>query len=468
MADAGRPPRGPKQPFRPASLLRTAMTRSAQTDPQPTGGFKQPFLPANDPRPANTKRRRGRNYTPVSWEAYFDREHSVPVPGSNSIFHVYEKFASNRPQPSHALGGPVVPPPGSGAGGGGSWPPPTPFVTPTHTPTLSPSTAAAESGVDCEEEDAGLPPAPVVLMLHGGGHSALSWAVFSQQLANRYRTRLLAMDLRGHGKSTTDDDEDLSRDTLCDDVAAVVRQLLGPDPPPIALVGHSLGGAIAVHVAHAGLLPALAALVVIDVVEGSAMDALSGMVRFLRSRPQSFDTVERAVEWSVRSGQLRNVEAARVSMPPQLVAVAKQTAAKHHAGTILTGAIMEEDEEGSEEAATNPCGDTPTHPPTTQAAPPLAATPSTYTWKVDLEKSEPHWRGWFQGLSQRFLAVPVPKLLLLAGIERLDTELTIGQMQGKFQMGLVGNTGHSVHEDAPERAAQLVSDFFARMRVFGH
>ena len=39
--------------------------------------------------------------------------------------------------------------------------------------------------------------------------------------------------------------------------------------------------------------------------------------------------------------------------------------------------------------------------------------------------------GWFQGLSEKFLACECPKMLLLAGVDRLDKELTIGQMQGE-------------------------------------
>lgn len=40
----------------------------------------------------------------------------------------------------------------------------------------------------------------------------------------------------------------------------------------------SMGGALAVRVAERGNVPNLVGLVVIDVVEGSAMEALSGMV----------------------------------------------------------------------------------------------------------------------------------------------------------------------------------------------
>lgn len=52
-------------------------------------------------------------------------------------------------------------------------------------------------------------------------------------------------------------------------------------------------------------------------------------------------------------------------------------------------------------------------------------------WRIDLAKSEKFWTGWFQGLSQKFLDLRVPKLLLLASIDGLDRTLTVGQMQGK-------------------------------------
>ena len=35
------------------------------------------------------------------------------------------------------------------------------------------------------------------------------------------------------------------------------------------------------------------------------------------------------------------------------------------------------------------------------------------------------------------------------GVDRLDRDLTIGQMQGKFQMQVLPQCGHAVHEDQP-------------------
>ena len=88
---------------------------------------------------------------------------------------------------------------------------------------------------------------------------------------------------------------------------------IGDTDPPLVLVGHSMGGALAVHTAlrndalnnndtlsgddtdqessdYNGIHN-LVGICVIDVVEGTAMDALSSMQSFLRSRPKSFPSL---------------------------------------------------------------------------------------------------------------------------------------------------------------------------------
>lgn len=52
------------------------------------------------------------------------------------------------------------------------------------------------------------------------------------------------------------------------DIGKVVEALYGESPPPIMIIGHSMGGAIAVHTAVANHVPSLLGLCVIDVVEG--------------------------------------------------------------------------------------------------------------------------------------------------------------------------------------------------------
>ena len=53
-------------------------------------------------------------------------------------------------------------------------------------------------------------------------------------------------------------------------------------------------------------------------------------------------------------------------------------------------------------------------------------------------------------------------MLLLAGIDRLDRDLTAGQMQGKFQMQVLPQAGHAVHEDVPDRMAEVLATFLIR------
>ena len=95
----------------------------------------------------------------------------------------------------------------------------------------------------------------------------------------------------------------------------------------------------------------------------------------------------------------------------------------------------------------------------------LSETKSSFTWRVDLCKSEPHWKSWFEGLSSKFLSVSASKLLLLAGVDRLDRDLTVGQMQGKFQMQILPQAGHAVHEDVPEKVADILSTFLVRNKI---
>nr|TKW04541.1 hypothetical protein SEVIR_7G117100v2 [Setaria viridis] len=236
---------------------------------------------------------------------------------------------------------------------------------------------------------------PVVFCLHGGGYSGLSFALAARQMKDK--ARVVAMDLRGHGKSTTSNDLDLSIETLTNDVIAVIRTMYGDSSPAIILVGHSMGGSVAVHVAARKEIRNVHGLVVVDVVEGTAMASLVHMQKILSNRAQHFPSIEKAIEWSVKGGSLRNVESARVSIPSTL--------------------------------------------------------------KYDES------REWYEGLSDKFLSCPVQKILLLAGTDRLDRALTIGQMQGKFQMVVVRHTGHAIQEDVPEEFASHILNFISRNKI---
>ena len=63
------------------------------------------------------------------------------------------------------------------------------------------------------------------------------------------------------------------------------------------IVGHSMGGASGVPLS--AVAPA-SGLVVVDVVEGTALEALPAMEALLRGRPEHFKNKAHAVEWAVR------------------------------------------------------------------------------------------------------------------------------------------------------------------------
>ena len=60
------------------------------------------------------------------------------------------------------------------------------------------------------------------------------------------------------------------------------------------------------------------------------------------------------------------------------------------------------------------------------------------------------------------MSVSTSKLLVLAGVDRLDKDLTIGQMQGKFQMQILPQAGHAIHEDVPDKVSNILSTFLVR------
>lgn len=89
----------------------------------------------------------------------------------------------------------------------------------------------------------------------------------------------------------------------------------------LVLVGHSLGGAIAIRVAadpRLSGMASLAGLVVVEMVEGSALASLELMHKAILAIPRQFETVDAAIQWSVGHGVIKNAESARISVPAQL------------------------------------------------------------------------------------------------------------------------------------------------------
>ncbi|RYP74245.1 hypothetical protein DL769_004066 [Monosporascus sp. CRB-8-3] len=263
---------------------------------------------------------------------------------------------------------------------------------------------------------------PLFVMHHGAGSSGLSFAVVGSEIRKRLPAAgIMSPDARGHGSTAVAEGQglDLSLETLTADLLSVIlmtKKVMKWDAlPPIILVGHSLGGAVVTELAKTGKLGnSLLGYAVLDVVEGSAIDALQSMHTYLSTRPTGFATVEAGIDWHVRSRTIRNSVSARTSVPA-LLSVHEQA-----------------------------CDARP------------------WKWRTDLAATQPFWENWFVGLSKKFLEAKGGKLLLLAGTDRLDTELTIGQMQGKYALQVFPEAGHFIHEDLPEKTAISLVDFHRR------
>jgi protein phosphatase methylesterase 1 len=224
---------------------------------------------------------------------------------------------------------------------------------------------------------------------------------------------VIGIDARAHGNSPGDV-SDLSVDCLISDFVSVVESIRRKwsTQHHIFLAGHSLGGSIICRVASQELLPGVAGIVVIDIVEEAALSALRSMPAVLARRPSSFATLEDAILWAVLSRTSHDVESASISIPDQ-----------------------------------------------------LAEVDGRWVWKVDLIKCNQWWDGWFRGLSQYFVDCPVPRVLVLAEREYLDRTLMIASMQGKFQNTIIRNCGHAVQEDQPNQLAQVISSFINRNMI---
>ncbi|KAK9323958.1 Alpha/Beta hydrolase protein [Lipomyces orientalis] len=267
---------------------------------------------------------------------------------------------------------------------------------------------------------------------HGAGSSGLTFSLLAARLHESLpEVGVLAYDARSHGatRPVDQDEGDASLDTLVRDFVNIVAYAMGLSPVPlhdnkpveVVIVGHSLGGAVVTDAIRrlsefwpSGDIPkpVILGLVVLDVVEGSALEGLGSMRTYLASRPQYFRSLEQGIRWHVKSHTVRNPVSASVSVP----------------------GIIQQGSDGR------------------------------HYWVTDLSSTEPFWKSWFTDLSSKFLDARSGKMLVLAGTDRLDKKLTIGQMQGKYQLEVLPEVGHFIQEDAPEKLAALLEQFWHRNR----
>jgi protein phosphatase methylesterase 1 len=79
----------------------------------------------------------------------------------------------------------------------------------------------------------------------------------------------------------------------------------------VILVGHSMGGAIATHLAKER---EVSGLLVIDVVEGTALEALEFMEGMATNRKKSFTDPSEVIDWYLKGGMVKNRESLRMTV----------------------------------------------------------------------------------------------------------------------------------------------------------
>ncbi|KAM9997885.1 hypothetical protein ACTFIY_007541 [Dictyostelium cf. discoideum] len=322
-----------------------------------------------------------KDYYSVGWNQYFDQSRDIKLPGTENTFRIYE------------------------------------------------------SNVDVVDNGY------LFVFLHGGGYTSLSWSLVVDKIKKKNlekKVRMMCYDCRGHGETKTSDDSNLSIETMVDDCANLINYYQdiiykneggggndngddddddADDSPKerlkVIIVGHSMGGAVVIKTSSTNRINNLFGLIVVDVVEGTALLALSSMKSILAKRPKSFDSVKDAIKWSISSNTVKNIESARVSVPSQIR---------------------------------------------------LNPDDGKYHWIAHLEETDKYWNDWFSGLSKEFLSSMALKLLILAGTDRLDRELTIAQMQGKFQLILLPLCGHVIQEDDPKSTSEALIEFIKRLK----
>lgn len=259
----------------------------------------------------------------------------------------------------------------------------------------------------------------VLVCHHGAGSSAMTFCKLAKEISDRSSKNigLFTFDARGHGDSGMTNPVDYTLKAFTEDFQFILETFYEKQvqKPLIYLVGHSLGGSVVTNylVKRPDTPCEVIGLISLDIVEETAIDALSHMFSFVRMRPHNFASYNDAIKWSLkRTSILYNEDSARISIPDL-----------------------------------------------------LRETPEGLVWKTDLKQMVPFWDEWFKGFSTNFVNCGkrgcISKLLVLSKHESLDTPLIIGQMQGKYQLIVFNqnHVGHFVQEDVPTQLSISFTDF---------
>ena len=188
----------------------------------------------------------------------------------------------------------------------------------------------------------------------------------------------------------------------------------------LVVVGHSMGGAVAVNLAKRNKFT-FASVIALDIVEETALDSLKVMDAILDLWPKSFLRVEDCIKWSTEKGRPFSKRSANISIPPLLKSL--------------------DNTDQNEE--------------------------KIHVWRTNLLSFKSYWTSWFEHFDEDFLGLEMPHLLILSSEESLDVPLTIARMKGQYQLELVRGrpvamVGHFLHEDDPEDTCARIVQFLMK------
>ncbi|MBI3325717.1 MAG: alpha/beta hydrolase [Nitrospinae bacterium] len=268
--------------------------------------------------------------------------------------------------------------------------------------------------------DWGNVPKPLVVLIHGGRDHARSWDQVALHLRSEYH--LIAPDLRGHGDSEWARGSEYSMVEYVLDLA----QLLGHVATfPVVLIGHSLGGAIALQ--YSGIYPERVAKVV-------AIEGLGPSPHLIVQRPPH----ERMQAWI---GEMRSL------------------AGRHqHRYTTLADAVQRMRE-------ANPrLSDAMAHYLTMHGT--NRNEDGTYTWKFDnyVRSSSPYDFN-LEDARRLWERITCPTLLMRGADSRATNPERDGRAAAFRQRRSVtiANAGHWVHHDQLEAFLQQVRTFLSNI-----
>jgi non-heme chloroperoxidase len=159
--------------------------------------------------------------------------------------------------------------------------------------TISPHTLTytTDTGLRLVGDAWGVPDAPPVLLLHGGGQTRHAWGTTAHTLALR-GWYAVSLDLRGHGDSDWAPDGDYTIDAFVDDLRSVMRHYA---QTPV-LIGASLGGMTSLLTTGEAQIAVSRALVLVDITPRTNPEGSARIRAFMTARPDGFSSLEDAAD----------------------------------------------------------------------------------------------------------------------------------------------------------------------------